>query len=101
MDFQEKENKYQNLRDRIRANRKVIQNLRNITKVLITLLVGFLILLFYTNIIIEIENNFTKISKFVVASITIFLIGVNYIIKKRKEKIRVIDNKINILINIG
>lgn len=101
MDFYEKERMYESLRNKIRAHRKSVTNLKASAKVMAVVFIFLLAVVLYMNNIIEIENVFTKISTYVLLTLFISLISLRFLIKKKEYTIKVIDGKINVLINIG
>ncbi|MFY0603805.1 MAG: hypothetical protein JXQ93_07625 [Flavobacteriaceae bacterium] len=100
MEFQEKEAKYSMLRKEIRKIKKEVTSLKNLTIMLSIAFVVVLCSVLYVNTIVEIENSYTKISNFLLLIMFAFLLILNFLIKKKKHQMKVIDGKINVLINI-
>jgi ABC-type siderophore export system fused ATPase/permease subunit len=100
MDFQEKEKIYETLRSKIKRNKKTISNLKTSAKIIAIVFVSLLCIVFYMNNVAEIENVFTKISTYLLLLLFLFLASVNFLIKKKQHRLKIIDGKINVLINI-
>ncbi len=100
MDFQERERKFEILRKEIKQRKKAISNLKGLTRVVIATFIILLGIVFYTSVIEEIQNDFTRISKFLLLILFGFLVALNMILRKNKYQMKRIDGKINVLINI-
>jgi len=100
MDFQERERKFEILRKEIKQRKKAITNLKSLTNVVVVTFIILLAIVFYMSAIAEIENNFTRISKFLLLILFAFLVALNVILRKNKHQMKRIDGKINVLINI-
>lgn len=101
MDFYEKEQKFEVLRRQIKQRKKVIENVRVVTTIVAILFVMLLSIVFYTNAIIDTENELTKISKIALFILFTFLVLLRFLLKRHKHQMMVMDGKINVLINIG
>lgn len=101
MDFQERERKFEVLRKEIKQRKKAIANLKGLTRVVVVTFILLLGIVFYTSAIAEIQNDFTKISKFLLLILFGFLVALNMILRKNEHQVKRIDGKINVLINIG
>lgn len=100
MDFQERERKFETLRQEIRRRKKTMNNLVGLTRVVVVTFIILLGIVFYTSAVAEIQNDFTRISKFLLLILFAFLVALNVILRKNKHQIKRIDGKINVLINI-
>lgn len=100
MDFQERERKFEILRKEIKQRKKAIANIRSLANVVVATFIVLLGIVFYMSAIADIENDFTRISKFLLLILFAFLGALNVILRKNKHQVKRIDGKINVLINI-
>ncbi|MDT7830844.1 hypothetical protein RQM59_00540 [Flavobacteriaceae bacterium S356] len=100
MNFQERERKFQALRKEIKQRKKAITNLKGLTRVVVVSFIILMGIVFYMSAVAEIENDFTRISKFLLLILFAFLVALNMILRKNKHVMKRIDGKINVLINI-